>query len=219
MAAQRADGFVGRGHRVGAALTRQLVSLAVLLVLTACKQGSPTEPRFEANATLSGTVTRIEGGAPVAAARVTAHMLVVKGTDSSVEAFTDQSGHYSLSTIGGTYVVSVFAPGATTPSYVQTIVIGLTPMADFQISIPGCVTMSGRVVDANTHAGISGATIDFVGKHVVTAAEGSFLIYVGCPVRVSSAMITIDHPNYLRREYLTSVPTYSTTTEIVLQPR
>ncbi len=197
-----------------------LVFLAFFLVFTACKQGTPTEPRLEPNATLSGTVFNAETGAPIAGARVAARMVVVKGEAYFVEGVTDASGTYALTTVSGMYILSVFAPGATSPSFVQSISIGFTPAADFRISLIGCVTMTGRVVDgSNVRLGISGATIDFAGQHVVTAADGSFRFELGCPPATDRATMVIEHPNYQRRELVASIPRHSTTSEIVLEPR
>ncbi|HJQ38632.1 MAG TPA: carboxypeptidase regulatory-like domain-containing protein [Thermoanaerobaculia bacterium] len=191
-----------------------------LVLLAACNRSSPTEPSFEGTATLSGVVSYAETGAPVAGARVTAFMTVVKGTPNSGEAVTDATGRYSLSVPGGTYIVSVFAPGATTHSFIPTIVIGGSSFSNFEISANGCVTLSGRVVDANTHAGIPGATIDFLGRHVVTGEDGLYRMDLGCPPAGSgNQTIVVDHPNYQHREWLRSIPTASSVSEIVLVPR
>jgi hypothetical protein len=202
---------------------RSLVSLFLVLslvLLAACNRSSPTEPSFEGTATLSGVVSYAETGAPVSGARVTAFMPVVKGTPRSGEAVTDVVGRYSLSVPGGTYIVSVYVPGATTQSFVQSIVIGGTSFTNFEISANGCVTLSGRVVNANTQAGISGATIDFLGQHVVTGADGQYRMDLGCPPAGSgNQTIVVDHPNYQRREWLRNVPTASSVGDIVLVPR
>ncbi|HJQ38631.1 MAG TPA: carboxypeptidase-like regulatory domain-containing protein [Thermoanaerobaculia bacterium] len=201
-------------------MRRLLASLALLLVFTACKQGSPTEPRIELSATLRGTVINAETGAPIAGARVAARMVVVKGEAYFVEGLTDASGNYALTTVSGMYILQVFAPGATSPSHVQQISIGFTQAADFRISLIGCVTMTGRVIDgSNVRLGISGATIDFAGQHVVTAADGSFRFELGCPPATDRANMILEHPSYQRREFVASIPRYSTTTEIVLEPR
>ena len=200
---------------------RSLVSLSLVLsLLAACNRSSPTEPSLEGTATLSGVVSYAETGAPVAGARVAAFMAVVKGTPRSGEAVTDVAGRYSLSVPSGTYIVSVFAPGATSQSFVQSIVIGGTAFSNFQISANGCVTLSGRVVDGNTMAGISGATIDFLGQHVVTGEDGRYRMDLGCPPTGSGNQpIAVDHPDYQRREWLRSVPTASSVGDIVLVRR
>lgn len=195
-----------------------LVSLA--LVFVACK-GSPTEPKFD-DAILTGTVTSLETGAPVADARVTAYLVQIRG-NASAEARTDASGHYALTGIpGGQYSVAVYAPGASGASFIDQYDLGRGPnVVNFQISANGCVTMSGRVFDNVTRATVAGATITFFGQRVVSAGDGSFALHLGCPPRPTtpSEIITIEHPNYERREFTIGVPAYSTTSDIWLQPR
>lgn len=194
--------------------------LVFSLVLLACDK-SPTEPKFP-DAVLTGTVTYIESGAPVANARVTAFLVQIKGRAEG-EARTDAQGRYSLTGIpGGQYSVAVYAPGAERASYIDQYDLGPGPnVVNFRLSAEGCATMSGRVIDIVSHAGVSGATISFFGQRVVSAAGGAYALHLGCPPRPTSVSetITIEHPNYQRREYLISVPTYSTTSDIVLQPR
>lgn len=194
--------------------------VALTLLLLACDK-SPTEPKFP-DAVLTGTVTYIESGAPVVNARVTALLSQVRGRAEG-EARTDAQGRYSLTGIpGGQYSVSVFAPGADRASFIDQYDLGPGPnVVNFRLSAEGCVTMSGRVVDIVSHAGVSGATITFFGQRAVSAAGGSYVLHLGCPPRPTSVSetITVEHPDYQRREYLISVPAYSTTSDIVLQPR
>jgi hypothetical protein len=193
--------------------------VALVLALIAC-QKSPTEPQFP-DAVLTGSVTFIDTGAPVANARVTALLSQIHGWAQG-EARTDSEGRYSLSVPGGQYSVSVFAPGADRAAFIDQYDLVPGPnMVNFHISVNGCVTMSGRVIDIVSHAGVSGATITFFGQRVVSAADGAYTFHLGCPPRPTtvSENITIEHPNYQRREFHIAVPTYSTTYDIVLQPR
>jgi hypothetical protein len=197
-----------------------LASLALLLVFAACK-GSPTEPKFS-DAILTGTVTFLETGAPVADARVTAYLVQIKGY-ANAETRTDAAGRYFLTGFpGGQYSVAVYAPGADRAAWIDQYDLGPgTNTVNVQISASGCVTMSGRVYDVVTRAGISGAAITFLGQHVVSGADGSYALNLGCPPHPAgpSETITLEHPNYQRREYLISVPTFSTTSDIMMQPR
>lgn len=197
-----------------------MLLVALSLVLLACDK-SPTEPKFP-EAVLTGTATYLESGAPVANARVTA-LLVQAGGRAEGEARTDAQGHYTLTGIpGGQYSVSVFEPGADRAAFIDQYDLGPGPnVVNFRLSAAGCVTMSGRVIDIVSQAGVSGATITFFGQRAVSAADGTYALHLGCPPRPTSVSdtIIIEHPNYQRREYLISVPTYSTTSDIVLQPR
>jgi len=199
-------------------MTRTLL-VALALALIACRN-SPTEPQFP-DAVLTGRVTFIDTGAPVANARVTALLIQARGSAQG-EARTDSEGRYSLSVPGGQYSVAVFAPGAERAAFIDQYDLGPGPnTVNFQISANGCVTMSGRVIDVVSHAGVSGATITFFGQRAVSAADGAYALHLGCPPRPTavSEPITIEHANYQRREYLIGVPTYSTTSDTVLQPR
>jgi hypothetical protein len=196
-----------------------LVPLALALALVACNK-SPTEPQFP-DAVLTGTVTFVETGAPVANARVTALLTQIHGSAQG-EARADAEGRYSLRVPGGQYSVSVFEPGADRAALIDQydLVPGRNPV-NFRISADGCVTMSGRVIDIVSNMGVTGATITFFDQRVVSAADGAYALHLGCPPRprTASEVITIEHPQYQRREFLIGVPTYSTTSDIVLQPR
>lgn len=197
---------------------RRLPILAPLLfLLLACHGESPTAP-LESNAVITGRVTYAENGVPVLGARVWAAMSMGPGADDQV---TDANGNYTLHLIGGTYVVEVFAPGATAPSFVELFVVRLgQETKNFAISSLGCVTVSGRVLDGVTYAGISGATITFEGQRVVSEGDGTYELQLGCgrTTRTTSTIV-IEHPAYQRREYVTDAPLYSTRRDIYLQPK
>jgi len=191
--------------------------LVFLLVLTACKN-SPTEPEAVFG-TVNGTITYAESGAPVVNARVTAHMA---GSNSFGESYTGADGHYSITVIGGTYTIQVFAPGSPNIAFQELVVIAPgTQVFDFPISVNRCATMSGRVIDQVTRAPIAGATLSFFGLTTVSNADGGYRFDLGCPpqpTRVSETII-IEHPSYQRREFLIGVPTYSTILDMFLQPK
>jgi hypothetical protein len=194
-----------------------LIPFALFVILSACHGGSPTEPKFP-EATLTGNVTYLENGAPAGGAHVTVSM----SGDTKAEAIADAQGRYSLHTIGGSYVVSVFAPGSTHPAFIRLLDLGpTTTMQDFQISSNGCAIMAGRVLDGGTRAPIAGASIAFFGLATVSGSDGSYSLNLGCPPQPAhvSETIVVDHPGYQHREFLISVPTYSTTADIYLQPR
>lgn len=194
----------------------RLLLLSLALVLAACKGNSPTEPHFP-DATLTGVVTFVESGAPVADATVSVRM----ATETAfIQARTDAQGRYTLMALPGTYTVRVFAPGASSPAFLDLIDIGGTATRNFAISSAGCAIMSGRIIDQVSRAAIAGATITFFGQTAVSDAGGSYALHLGCPPRPHpvSEVITVDHPRYVRREFLISVPTYSTVADIFLQP-
>ena len=190
--------------------------LVTLLLLTACK-GSPTEPKFEANATLSGRVVFAESGAPAAGARVVASESGI----TRAEGITDAAGNYMLRNFfGGTYVVSVFRPGTQEIAFLQVIVLGQTTKLDVQISGNQCVTLTGTVTDRITRKPVGNATITYGSYTTMTGVDGAYSLSLGCPPSDVGARYTwsVRHSQYQPREFTMPVPSYSTTNEVVLDP-
>jgi hypothetical protein len=92
---------------------------------------------------------------------------------------------------------------------------------DLEISANSCAVISGFVRDDNTRQGIAGATVSLFGATATSRGDGSYELSLGCPPRPTGTryIMILEHPAWERREILSSVPTYSTTWELLMHRR
>ena len=115
---------------------------------------------------ISGRVTDSGTSAPLVGATVS--------TDGA-STTTDAAGAYTLSTVAsGEHVVSASATGYATSLKTAIVAPAQATTVDFALSPPGTVT--GRVTDASSGAGISGAVLTYDGGSTTTDASGNYTI-------------------------------------------
>lgn len=152
---------------------------------TACG-GSPTEPTWEGQVQVVGSVLDYRSNAAAGAARV---------TFGSMTATTDESGVYTLMVPAGEHGVSI-----------DDETLGIVNLkdrnyrGDFYVRIAGCVGRYGTVVDSRTRRPVSGATVSVGGGTASTDQNGWFRLDLGCRgepcIGFNTAFLSISHPSY-----------------------
>ncbi|KQV54555.1 hypothetical protein ASD07_08540 [Duganella sp. Root336D2] len=175
------------------------------------------------SATLSGIV-RNDSGQPLAGA------VVAAGTAAAT---TNASGAFTITNLSpGPLTVTVTAPNYRTVSVNLDVVAntsytfspGMTPASKPE---PTSATISGKVVNAATKAGIVGATVQVAGKTVTTTAGGAFSVANVTPgaitiaasaagyQAVSGSGMAVAGPNSIGDIALSPMPTSSTLSGVV----
>ena len=104
--------------------------------------------------TVTGVVTDVENGQPIANARVTA-----VATNTRRETTTDASGTYTFPVPAGEYVITAVAPGYAPESQTLTVPANQTSTLDFQLRRLPPGSVSGRIVRRFGGAPEPGATV------------------------------------------------------------
>jgi hypothetical protein len=130
--------------------------------------------------TLSGVITDLYSGAPLAGAEVTATFNVT----STLSAATDEAGRYTLSGVPEQFSLLVSAPdyeaAAAELNRATSQDLGLRPNV-----------LSGTVTDRFSGAGVAGATVNVGDAKALTGADGSYRVEA-IPASATSVEITAD---------------------------
>ena len=147
---------------------------------------SPTEPSWDGQVQVAGSVLDYRTNAAVSAALV---------TFGGMTATTDASGVYKLMVPAGDYRVSI---GDETLGIVS--LKHRNYRGDFYVRIAGCVGRYGTVIDSRTRRPVSGATVSVGGGTATTDRNGWFRLDLGCPgepcIGFNTTFLSISHPNY-----------------------
>ncbi len=91
--------------------------------------------------TVTGTVTDVNTGQPIANARVTA----VAGTNTRADVTTDANGQYTFTVPAGEYVVTAVAPGYAPESQTLNVPANQTTTLNFQLALLPPGSASGKI--------------------------------------------------------------------------
>jgi len=121
---------------------------------------------------ISGTVTDSVTAAVIAGASVS-----YSGSKGNGSTTTDSNGNYSFSGLSpGSYTVTASAPGHTTGSSPVTVTAGANATQNFAL-VPTVGSIGGTVTDAQTAAGIVGASVTCTcGGSATTGTGGTYSI-------------------------------------------
>lgn len=206
--------------------------LAVALLFVACHHHeSPTAPEFPlplgalGDATLTGWVKSAEGQ------RVAGVRLKAYKTASDIEygGQTDTDGQYLIGDMWhGDYTIVVYLPNDPNPftSLRVTVLRGdnfrQIVLPDATLPTPGCTYVSGHVTDAVSGAPVASAQITFFEHVTSSAADGSYVIELGCPPNVDAAaryVMRVEHPSYSTAIITTGIPDRSWLMDVQMHPR
>jgi len=163
--------------------TRLALILAVFSI--ACG-GSPTQPSWDGQVRVVGSLRDFQTNAVIGGRRVTI------GTATAV---TDPGGLYSLTVPAGQHRVSVddvpiAAVDMNDPTY----------RGDFYAPAVGCIARYGTVVDSLARRPVSGATVSVGGRTAASDQTGWFHVSLGCPgvpcIGINTTFLSISHPRY-----------------------
>jgi hypothetical protein len=164
-------------------------SIAVILAggVIACS-ASPTQPSWDGQVRVTGSIRDFPTDAAINGARVTI---------GNTRATTDANGTYSLAVPAGDQHISVDGE-----SVADVAMKDRTYRGDFYVHLTGCVARYGTVIDKQTRQTVSGANLFFAGSRVpvVTDQTGWFRFSLGCPgtlcIGFNTSFVTITQPDY-----------------------
>src|SRR2546422_551410 len=106
---------------------------------------------------IRGRITAVAGGAPLAGAFVA---LLNSNGNGIRGAATDANGNYALNTLPGSYLIIAFYPGYIADGTLAgATVVANQFTTNNQALATGAFTISGRLTDATSGAGIAGASM------------------------------------------------------------
>ena len=155
--------------------------------------GSPTQPNWDGQVRVSGTIRDFQTNTPIGGAQVT--MGTVTGT-------ADPSGIYSLTVPAGEQQVSIDGES-----------IGIVNMkdptyrGDLLAHATGCIARYGTVVDSQTRRPVSGAVVSTSPVSVTTATDSSgwFRLDLGCPavtcLGFNTTFLSVTNPSYVNGSF------------------
>jgi hypothetical protein len=151
--------------------------------------------------TLSGTITDLYTGAPVAGAQLTA----TADVSTTLTAVSGADGTYTLADVPEQFVLAVSAPGYA----------GVEATIERSISRDLVLrpnTLSGTIVDRYTNQGVAGAVVRVGAQEARTAADGSYTVS-DVPEGVTAVEVSADGYAPLTQEL-----GQTTTLDAVLRP-
>ncbi len=154
--------------------------------------------------TLRGKVTNASGVA------ISSATVSVAGGGSTT---TDASGNYSFpSVLTGTHSVTASRSGFTSQTKSVTILASQTATLDFALaSAPTTGSITGRVTDSATGAGISAASVSVSGGPSASTDSGGY--YTLSSVSAGTASVTYSRSGYTTQTLSVSVTAGGTTTQ------
>jgi hypothetical protein len=171
---------------MGWKIARGARGLLFLLAGPVACGSSPTEPSWDGQVQVVGSVLDYRTDAAVGSARV---------TFGSMTATTNGSGGYTLTVPAGEHRVLV-----------DDETLGIVNLksrnyrGDFYVRLAGCVGRYGTVVDSRTRRPVSGATVSIGGGTATTDQNGWFRLDLGCPgepcIGFNTTFLSISHSNY-----------------------
>jgi PKD repeat protein len=142
--------------------------------------------------TITGLVTNAGTGAAISGATVS----YTGGTTT-----TATNGSYTLSNVPpGDHLVTASKTGFASSSQTKTVPAGTTVTLNFALVPPG--TVSGRVTNSATGAGIQGATVSYNGGSVITNSTGNYTAVVPS----GSETLTASATGYENKTQTVNVP-------------
>jgi hypothetical protein len=163
--------------------------IAVMLAGTAIAcGGSPTQPAWDGQVSVSGTVLDFQTDAAIRGANVTIGGATATTNDSGVYSLKVQAGGERTVSIDGELVAIVEMRDRTY-------------RGDFYAHIAGCVARYGTVVDKQSRRPVYGARVSAGGAAVGTDQTGWFRLPLGCSgaqcVGFNTTFLSITHPSYV----------------------
>jgi hypothetical protein len=153
-----------------------------------------------ATGTASGRVTNAATGAVISGAKV---------SYGSALATTDANGNYTLSNLpAGSLQLTASASGFLNTVQTVNIMAGSTTTANF-VLITVIGTITGRVTNASTGAGLSGVTVSYTGGSAVTDASGNYQLNSVSP---GTYTLTASKSGWVTNTATVSVSSGATTT-------
>jgi phosphatidylinositol-3-phosphatase len=153
---------------------------------------------------ITGHVTDGSSGAALAGATVS-----YNGGSTT----TDNNGAYSFSNVpAGSYSLTASLSGYSSQSSTTTVTSGSTSTLDFQLAPAapgGNGTLTGRVTNASSGAGISGATVSFSGRSSTTSSTGA---YSFSNVPAGTYTVSVTHSGYIGESASATVNSGATST-------
>ena len=155
-----------------------------------------------AQGSITGTVTDVSTGAGLVGATV---------TDGAASTVTNASGAYTLSNVpAGSYTVSASTSGYTTASQSVSVTAGQAATAGLALAkTVAAGSISGKVTDASTGAGIAGATVSDGPASATTDSTGAYTL-AGVPA--GTYTLTVSASGYGSGSQSVSVTSGQTTT-------
>jgi hypothetical protein len=209
---------------------RRFIAIAVLFA--AChRHESPTAPELPlplgalGDSTLTGQVKSAEGQT-VASVRLKAYKAA---SDIEYGGLTDANGQYFIGDMWhGDYTIVVYLPNDPNPftSLRMTVQRGdnykLILLPHGTLPAPGCTYVSGHVTDAISGAPVQSAQIAFFEHVTSSAADGSYVIDLGCPPNADPTaryVLRVEHPSYSTSIIDSGIPDRSWLMDVHMQPR
>jgi hypothetical protein len=182
---------------ISAVCTTAFQRISILVLLTGAASGcggSPTQPNWDGQVRVSGTISDFQTNAAIGGAHVTIGNATVT---------TDANGFYFLTVPSGDEQITIDGEsiGLVTMPYP-------TYRGDFYLHVSDCVARYGTVVDRQTRRPISSASVSVAGLTVATDYSGWFRLNLGCPpanvlkigtmlcVGFNTTFLSVTHPSY-----------------------
>jgi hypothetical protein len=168
------------------------IATATCVVIATISCGSPTEPSWNGQTEVVGSIRDFQSDAVIRGAHVTIG-------DSSTT--TDATGRYSLTVPAGMPSISI-----DNESIGNVHMRDRTYRGDFFAKTTGCVGRYGTVSDTRTRRPIAGANISIGGSTAQTDKNGWFEMKLGCPNASCAGFNTtfgsVSHPDYATQSWV-----------------